>query len=232
MPCALRNAPANGARTMAKNEYLAKALTLLSLGTPSKQYLRPIAAISTSTVLPGMNQAIELSGTPACRSARANPTKDAGISNGQTLTRTNNNPTTRIAHPGQSGNTVWGFEISTPARVGMRYDNAAVTHTTSNVARKSRYGWLREMRLWAIVMTMPLASRNSVRHLASVGGIAKVSNAGNHVRMLRANFGARNKCQPVPKCIGWIRTTKVEGTCQGKFIPQLLQPNSSLVPLL
>src|ERR1700751_5189277 len=115
MPCALRNAPANGARTIAKNEYLAKALTLLSLGTPSKQYLRPIAEIRTSRVFPAKNQAIELSGTPACRSATANPTKDAGISNGQTLTRTNNNPATRVAQPGQSGQTVWGFEISIPA---------------------------------------------------------------------------------------------------------------------
>src|SRR6185295_12357674 len=78
MPCALKNAPANGARTMAKNEYLAKALTLLSLGTPLKQYLRPIAEISTSTVLPGMNQTIELSGTPACRSATSKPNKGCG----------------------------------------------------------------------------------------------------------------------------------------------------------
>jgi hypothetical protein len=130
---------------MAKNEYLTNALTLLSLGSPSKQYLRPIAEISTSTVLPGMNQAIELSGTPACRSATANPTKDAGISNGQTLTRTNNNAVTRIAHPGQSGHTVFGFETSIPTRVGTRYDDAIVTHTTSNVERESKYGWLCEL---------------------------------------------------------------------------------------
>src|ERR1700756_1157615 len=109
MPCALKNAPAIGARTIAKNEYLAKAFTLLSLGTPLKQYLRPIADTSTSTVLPGMKRATELSGTPACKSARANPIKDAGMSNGQTLTRTNNNPATRIAQPGHSGHTVWGF---------------------------------------------------------------------------------------------------------------------------
>src|SRR5437773_530308 len=140
MPWALKDAPASGARTRAKSEYLAKALTLLSLGTPSKQYLRPTAEISTSRVLPGMNRAIELSGTPACRSARANPAKDAGISNGQTLTRTNNNPVTRIAQPGQSGHTVWGFEISIPARAGTRYDNAIVTHTTSNVERESKDG--------------------------------------------------------------------------------------------
>src|SRR5258708_29342661 len=155
MPCAFRNAPANGARTMAKNEYLAKALTLLSLGTPSKQYLRPIAEISTSTVLPGMNQAIELSGTPACRSARANPIKHAGISNGQTLTRTNDNPATRIAQPGQSGHTVCGFEISIPVRVGTRYDNAIVTHTTTNVERESTYGSRLEMRLLTFVKCSP-----------------------------------------------------------------------------
>src|SRR6266480_6971655 len=140
MPCALKDAPANGARTIAKNEYLAKALTLLSLGTPSKQYLRPTAEISTSRVLPGMNRAIELSGTPACRSARANPTKDAGMINGQTLTRTNNNPATRIAQPGHSGHTVWGFEMSIPVRVGTTYVNAIVTHTRSNVERESKYG--------------------------------------------------------------------------------------------
>src|SRR5881628_2788078 len=106
MPGALKNAPDNGATMRAKNEYLAKALTLLSLGTPLKQYLSPTAEISTSTVLPGMNRTIELRGTPVCRSATANPTKDAAISNGQTLTRTNNNPVTRIAQPGQSGHTV------------------------------------------------------------------------------------------------------------------------------
>src|ERR1700751_147552 len=162
MPGALKNAPANGASTTAKNEYLAKALTLLSLGTPSKQYLRPIAEISTSTVLPGMNQAIELSGTPACRSARANPTKDAGISSGQRPTRTNNNPVTRIAQPGQSGHTVWGFESSTPTSFGTRYDNAVVTHTTSNVERESKCGWLCEKRVLAIVMTLPRAAQDSV----------------------------------------------------------------------
>jgi len=166
MPCALRNAPVNGARTTAKKKYLDKAFTLLSLGKPRKQYLSPMAAISTSTVLPGMNQAIELSGTPACRSAKANPTKDAGISNGQTLTRTSNNPVTRIAHPGQSGHTVLGFEISSVASLGTRYDKAAITPTTSNVARESRCGWLCEMRLSAIVMTTPLASRNSIGTLA------------------------------------------------------------------
>src|SRR6476660_6099252 len=164
MPCALKNAPANGARTMAKNEYLAKALTLLSLGKPLKQYLRPIAEISTSTVLPGMNQAIELSGTPACRSARANPAKDAGITTGQTLTRTNNNPATRIAQPGQSGHTVWGFETSIPTRVGTRYDIAIVTHATSNVERESKYGSLLKMRLLLkfVMPASPLIVKHSV----------------------------------------------------------------------
>src|SRR5437588_7791348 len=156
MPCALKNAPAKGARKTAKNEYLAKAFTLLSLGTPSKQYLRPTAEISTSTILPGMNRAIELNGTPACRSATANPTKDTGITTGQTLTRTNNNPVTRIAQPGQSGHTVLGFEISVPTRVGTRYDNATVTHTTINVDAEFKYGALCEKRVRAMLMTRPL----------------------------------------------------------------------------
>src|SRR3954463_12229010 len=106
MPGALKNAPDNGATMRAKNEYLAKAFTLLSLGTPLKQYLSPRAEISTSTVLPGRKWAIEIRATPACRSARANATKDAGIITGQTLTGINNNPVTRIAQPGQSGHTV------------------------------------------------------------------------------------------------------------------------------
>jgi hypothetical protein len=92
-----------------------------------------------------MNQPTELSGTPACTSARANPTKDAGMSNGQTLSGTNNNPVTSTAQPGQSGHTVWGFELSTPASLGTRYDNAIVTHTTSHVERESKYGWFSEM---------------------------------------------------------------------------------------
>jgi hypothetical protein len=137
---------------MAKNEYLAKALTLLSLGTPSKQYLRPIAEMSTSTVLPGMNQAIELDGTPAWKSVTAKPTKDAGITTNQSLTGSSNNPVTRIAQPGQSGHTVWGFEASTPTKVGTRYDNAIVAHATSNVERESRYGLLFRIRLLKFVM--------------------------------------------------------------------------------
>src|SRR5215472_5644514 len=137
MPCALKNAPTNGARMMANNEYLANALTLLSLGTPSKQYLRPTAEISTSAVLPGMNQTIELSGTPACRSAKANPAKDARMSSGQILARTNSKPVTKIAQPGQSGHTVWGFAINSVTSVGTRYDNAMVTHTTSDVEGES-----------------------------------------------------------------------------------------------
>src|SRR5579871_6178025 len=163
MPCALRNAPANGAKTTAKTEYLIRALRLLSLGRSSKQYRRPIAAISTSTVLPNTNQGIELRGTPACKSARANPTKDAAIITGQTLTRTNNNPATRIAQPGQSGHTVWGFETSIPTRVGTRYDDAMVRHTTSQVERESKYRRLCEKRLRAIVMTRPRAQRSAAK---------------------------------------------------------------------
>src|SRR5579871_2649448 len=157
MPCALRNAPANGAKTTAKTEYLIRALRLLSLGRSSKQYRRPIAAISTSTVLPSTNQGIELRGTPARRSASANPTKEAPITTGQTLTRTNNNPATRIAQPGQSGHTVCGFSTSSPTIVGTRYDETAVTHTTSQVERVSKCGWLCEMQSGAIVMTRPRA---------------------------------------------------------------------------
>src|SRR5215469_9540907 len=152
MPCALRNAPANGANRTAKAEYLIKAFRLLSLGRPSKQCRRPITEISTSTVLPSTNQGIELSGTPAWRSARAKPTKDTAITNGQRLTRTNNNPVTRIAQPGQSGHTVWGFETNIPTKVGTRYDDAMVTHTTSHVERESKYGWPCEKRFGAIVM--------------------------------------------------------------------------------
>jgi hypothetical protein len=62
------------------------------------------------------------------------------MSNGQIVKRTNNNPVTRIAQPGQSGHTVWGFEISNPASLGTRYDMAIVTHATSHVERKSEYG--------------------------------------------------------------------------------------------
>src|SRR6478752_1902530 len=102
--------------------------------------------MSTSTVLPGINQAMELSGTPACKSATANATKDAGITTGQRLMRINNNPVTKIAQPGQSGHTVLGFEIRVPIRVGTRYDSATVAQTTSNVERRSEYG-LRLIRL-------------------------------------------------------------------------------------
>ena len=40
--------------------------------------------------------------------------------------RTNINPATRIAQPGQSGHTVWGFETTILTKVGTRYDNAIV----------------------------------------------------------------------------------------------------------
>jgi len=82
------------------------------------------------------------------------------MSSGQTLTLTNNNPVTRIAQPGQSGHTVWGFEATIPISFGTRYDNPVVTHTTSHVERESRYSCLLEKRLVAIVMTMPGARRN------------------------------------------------------------------------
>jgi hypothetical protein len=84
-----------------------------------------------------MNRTIEPSGTPACMSATANPAKDAGIITGQILTGTNTNPVTRIAQPGQSGHTVWGFETSIPTILGTKYDNAMVTHATSGVDRES-----------------------------------------------------------------------------------------------
>jgi hypothetical protein len=53
----------------------------------------------------------------------------------QRWTRTSNNPATRIAQPGQSGHTVLGFEISLPIKLGTRYDDAIVRHTTINVER-------------------------------------------------------------------------------------------------
>jgi hypothetical protein len=124
-----------------------------------------MAEMSTSTVLPGMNRTIELSGTPARRSATANPRKDAGITTGQTLTRTNNNPVTRTAQPGQSGHTVWGFETSIPTRVGTRYDNAIVTHTKINVEpepyiSRSKIRLLKfVMRASGIVKHTPLTNR-------------------------------------------------------------------------
>jgi hypothetical protein len=61
------------------------------------------------------------------------------MSSGQTLIRTNNNPVTRIAQPGHSGHTVWGFDVSAPISFGTRYENAAVTHTTSQVEREPKY---------------------------------------------------------------------------------------------
>jgi hypothetical protein len=59
------------------------------------------------------------------------------MTTGQTLTRTNNNPVTRIAQPGQSGHTVLGFAASMPTSFGARYDNAIVAHTISHVERES-----------------------------------------------------------------------------------------------
>src|ERR1700747_2969340 len=65
-----------------------------------------------------------------------------------------------------------------------------------------------------------------------LGGIAKVLKGRNNIRMLRANVGVTRSCQSVSKCFCRIRATKVERTCQRKFIPQPLQPNSCLVLLL
>src|SRR5258708_4280232 len=168
---------------MANNEYLAKALTLLSLGMPSKQYLRPTAEISTSTVLPGMNRTMELIGTPACRSATANPTKDVAITSGQTVTRTNNNPATRIAQPGQSGHTVFGFETSIPVRAGTRYDDAMVTHTTSQLERESIFGSPLKMRLLTFVTSaapIVMHSRLTNRFRASSSAVRFVLSPIDH----------------------------------------------------
>src|SRR5580765_1990257 len=129
-----------------------------------------MAETSTSTVLPGTNRAIELRGTPACRSATANPTKDAGITTGQTLTGTNNNPVTRIAQPGHSGHTVLGFETSIPTSVGTRYDDAIVTHTTSNVEREPYISPLK-IRLRKFVMR----ASSIVKHSPSDESISRRS---------------------------------------------------------
>jgi hypothetical protein len=88
------------------------------------------------------------------------------MSSGQTLTLTNNNPVTRIAQPGQSGHTVWGFETSIPTRVGTRYDNAIVVHTTSNVERESKYGSLLKMRLLKFVIraSPPIVKHSRLTH--------------------------------------------------------------------
>jgi len=77
---------------------------------------------------------------------------------GQRLTRTNNKPATRIAQPGQSGHTVLGFETRAPTRVGTKYDEATVTHATSNVDRELRYGAPSEMCLPKFVMRATVAS--------------------------------------------------------------------------
>src|SRR5215469_6153422 len=118
MPCALRNDPANGPRMTAKSEYLARALTPLSRGTPWKQYLRPTAAVKTSSVLPGTNQAIARAETPACRSERPNAAKHAAMRAGQTLIRTNNIPATKIAQPGQIGQTASEVGVANLASFG------------------------------------------------------------------------------------------------------------------
>src|SRR5690349_8650910 len=118
MPGALTNAAANGARKTAKKQYLAKELMLFRRGKPSKQYRRPIAAVRTWIVSAGMNQAIEVTGTPARKSYRTNPAKDAEMSTAQSLVRTSIRAATRIAQPGQSGQAVWKFSINAPSILG------------------------------------------------------------------------------------------------------------------
>jgi hypothetical protein len=68
MPYAEKNAARHGARITAKNEYFAMALALFSRGIPWKQYLTHSALVRTWTVFAGINQAIDLIGTPASRS--------------------------------------------------------------------------------------------------------------------------------------------------------------------
>lgn len=120
MPFAEKTAAPAGARITAKNEYFATAFTLFSRGTPSKKYLRHNALVKTSTVLAGINQAIALIGTPACRSYRTNVANAAGIRIGQTRVGTSNKIETRMAEPGQNGHTVCGFKIIAPSSFGAR----------------------------------------------------------------------------------------------------------------
>src|SRR5206468_3370296 len=120
MPFAEKNAAPTGARISAKNEYFARAFTLSSRGTPLKEYLKHSALVRTSTVLAGRNQAIDLTGTPASRSYRANVANAAGIRIGQIRPGTSNKTETRMAQPGQNGHTVCGFKIIAPSSFGAR----------------------------------------------------------------------------------------------------------------
>ena len=97
MPFAEKNAAPTGARITAKNEYFATAFTLFSRGTSWKKYLRHNALVRTWTVLAGINQAIDLTGTPAPRSYRANVANAAGIRIGQIRPGTSNKTETRMA---------------------------------------------------------------------------------------------------------------------------------------
>jgi hypothetical protein len=101
--------------------------------------------------------------------------KGCGDQRCQRLTRTNNNPVTKIAQPGQSGHTVCGLATSMPTSFGMRYD-AVVMHTTRNVNQKPEYAWLRAMRLLA-AMAMPLVSRNSVGSFTFLNKAGKIDRA-------------------------------------------------------
>jgi len=87
---------------------------------------------------------------------------------GQRLTRTNNKPATRIAQPGQSGHTVWGFETRVPTRVGTKYDDATVRHPTSNVERELRFGAPLEMRLLKFVTRASVGSTLFDEPIASI----------------------------------------------------------------
>src|SRR6516164_6863873 len=136
MPGALTNAAAQGARNTATNPYFANEFMLFRRGTWPKQYRRPIAAVRTSIVSAGMNQAIEATGTPKCRSTSTKPAKDTSMSAGQILLRTSINMATRIAQPGQSGHAVCGFRIRVAWSRGARYDRVATRHTRTIVARR------------------------------------------------------------------------------------------------
>src|SRR4029077_12456604 len=115
MPNAAKNVPANGARSTAKNEYLARAFRLFSRGIPLKKCLRQNAAVSTSTVSAEMNQTIETIGTPVCKSYRAIAAKAAAMSSGQIRVGTSNNTDTSSAQPGQNGQIMGGLSANSPA---------------------------------------------------------------------------------------------------------------------
>src|SRR5215469_18664539 len=85
--------------------------------------------MSTWTASAGMNQAIERSDTPACRSYRANDARATGMSIDQSLRGTSNSTGTKSAQPGQSGQIVRGCNIKDHSSFGARYDSAATRQT-------------------------------------------------------------------------------------------------------